>query len=68
MWTVASTINRTKNYCVRLISLVAENNATQNLEYQTHPKSKGNKNELISTVKMTRELIFFETERNWTRG
>ena len=61
MWTVASTLNRTKNYCVRLLSLIAENNATQNgSEYQTNPKSQGNKNELtelISTVKITRELI-----------
>ena len=65
MWTVASTLNRTKNYCVRLLSLIAENNATQNgLEYQTNPKSQGNKNDLISTVKITRE----ETERKLTLG
>ena len=65
MWTVASTINRTKNYCVRLLSLIAENNATQNLEFQTNSKCQGHKNELVSTVKITRELIYFiETERN----
>ena len=68
MWTVASTINRTKNYCVRLLSLIAENNATQNLEFQTNSKCQGHKNELVSTVKIARELIFFETERKWTRG
>ena len=50
MWTVASTLNRTKNYCFRLLSLIAENNATQNLEYQTNSQSTGNKNELVSTV------------------
>ena len=52
MWTVASTLNRTKNYCFRLLSLIAENNATQNLDYQSNLKSPGSKNELISTVKM----------------
>ena len=51
MWTVASTLNRTKNYCFRLLSLIAENNATQNLEYQTNSQPSGNKNELVSTVK-----------------
>ena len=51
MWTVASTLNRTKNYCFRLLSLIAENNATQNLEYQTNSQPTGNKNELVSTVK-----------------
>ena len=50
MWTVASTLNRTKNYCFRLLSLIAENNATQNLEYQTTSQPTGNKNELVSTV------------------
>ena len=50
MWTVASTLNRTKNYCFRLLSLIAENNTTQNLEYQTNSQPTGNKNELVSTV------------------
>ena len=50
MWTVASTLNRTKNYCFRLLSLIAENNATQNLEYQTNSQPTRNKNELVSTV------------------
>ena len=50
MWTVASTLNRTKNYCFRLLSLIAENNATQNFEYQTNSQPTGNTNELVSTV------------------
>ena len=50
MWTIASTLNRTKNYCFRLLSLIAENNTTQNLEYQPNSQPTGNKNELVSTV------------------
>ena len=57
MWTVASTLNRTKNYCFRLLSLIAENNATQNLEYQTNSQSTGNKNELVSTVMLKRAIV-----------
>ena len=57
MWTVASTLNRTKNYCFRLLSLIAENNTTQNLEYQTNSQPTGNKNELVSTVILKGALL-----------
>ena len=57
MWTVASTLNRTKNYCFRLLSLIAENNTTQNLEYQTNSQPTGNKNELVSTVMLKRAIV-----------
>ena len=51
MWTIASTLNRTKNYCFRLLSLIADNNATQNSQ------PTGKKNELISTVLIPAVLI-----------
>jgi len=40
MWSVASTLNRTKNYCFRLLSLsIADNNAAQNVETQSNSTS-----------------------------
>ena len=69
MWTVASTLNRTKNYCFRLLSLIAENNATQNLDYQPNSQPTGNKNELVSTVVFESDWIvklkFFLVWRRW---